>query len=105
MAGEGRVRGSWAYDTYCIARPPERPLTQPSPTGWGEEQEKTPHLNLLPQDGERSKRRPLISIFSHRMGRGAREDPSSQSSPTGWGEEAGAGRGRAIMSPFTKWRG
>jgi len=72
MAGEGRVRGSWAYDTYCIARPPERPLTQPSPTGWGEEQEKTPHLNLLPQDGERSKRRPLISIFSHRMGRRGR---------------------------------
>jgi len=38
---------------------------------------RTPHLNLLPQDGEkrpeqdgeRSKRGPLISIFSHRMGR------------------------------------
>jgi len=31
----------------------EDPSSQPSPTGWGEEQERTPHLNLLPQDGEK----------------------------------------------------
>jgi len=70
MAGEGRVRGSWAYDTHCVANPPERPLisifsrrmgrrgrkdpsSQSSPAGWGEEVGTTPHLNLLPQDGEK----------------------------------------------------
>jgi len=31
----------------------EDPSSQPSPTGWGEEQERTPHLNPLPQDGEK----------------------------------------------------
>jgi len=93
----------------------EDPSSQSSPTsewgeeagiGWGENQERTPHLNLLPhrngekrpeQDGERSKRGPLISIFSHigmgrrgrnRMGRGAREDPSPNPLPHRNGERS-----------------
>ena len=45
--------------------PPEGPLTQPSPTGWGEEQERRP-TSPNPPEG------PLISIFSHRMGRRGR---------------------------------